>query len=293
MTGKQLSAVAVEDSTREVVGHCSLQCRFPWPVGECGQIVVKQGHQGRSLAVRMGQFLEKEALDAGLICMVSYEVTSHHATQLIAHRAKFSPCGLIFGAMPASLDYQNLIGLVSQRESCMVSLKYLVPPKPARISPPAHHKDMISRIYAGLGRPVIFQSPSKFSGPGGVIVRESKVWETAEILVRWIDEKTPRDIHAHLYELLGRHGIDVIYLEIPMDQSGCGAVCREAEKLGFFFAGIGPSSTGNGEALILQYLKTQLDLSYPRVVTLLGREILAYIIQDRVRVHGLEAKMKG
>jgi hypothetical protein len=71
--------------------------------------------------------------------------------------------------MPASLDYQNLIGLVSQRESCMVSLKYLVPPKPARISPPAHHKDMISRIYTGLGRSVIFQSPSKFSGPGEVI----------------------------------------------------------------------------------------------------------------------------
>ncbi len=111
----------------------------------------------------------------------------------------------------------------------MVSLKYLVPPKPARISPPAHHKDMISRIYAGLGRSVIFQSPSKFSGPGGVIVRESKVWETAEILVRHIGENTPTDIHAHLGELLGRQGIEVIYLEVPLDQSGCGAVSGSRE----------------------------------------------------------------
>ena len=286
MTGKQLSAVAVEDGTGDVVGHCSLQYRFPWPVGECGQIVVKQGHQGRSLAVRMGQFLEKEALGAGLICMVSYEVTSHHATQLIAHRARFSPCGLILGAMPATLDFRNLTGLVSQRESCMVSLKYLVPPKPARISPPAHHKDMISRIYAGLGRPVFFQNPSKLSGPGEVIVRESQVWETAEILVRRIAENTSRDIRSHLGELLGRQGIEVIYLEIPLDQGGEGTVCHEAEKLGFFFAGLGPSSTGNGEALILQYLKTRLDLSYPRVVTPMGREILAYIIQERRRVYG-------
>jgi hypothetical protein len=66
-----------------------------------------------------------------------------------------------------------------------------------------------------------------------------------------------------------------------------------AVKLGFCFAGFGPSSTGNGEALIHQYLKTHLDLSYPRVVTPLGRKILAYIIQVRGWVYRLEAKKKG
>ncbi|GAB6058413.1 hypothetical protein JCM31598_15300 [Desulfonatronum parangueonense] len=284
-SGNQIAAVAVEDRTGEVVGHCSVQRRYPWAAGECGQIVVKRGHQGRSLAVRMGRFLEMEALEAGLVCLVSYEVTSHHATQLIAHRAKFSPCGLILGAMPATLNFQAMAGLVCQRESCMVSLKYLVPPKPVAIRVPDRHKDMIAKIYAGLGKPVVFQSPAMCSGPGETMARISQTWGTADILVRRIGDNTPREINAHLRDILAQGIAEVIYLEIPLDQSGGEMVCREAELAGFFFAGLGPSSTGAGEALILQYLNTQLDLSRPKVVTPLGKEILVYVAQQRWRVH--------
>ncbi|TVQ99373.1 MAG: hypothetical protein EA399_07200 [Desulfovibrionales bacterium] len=284
MSGRHLGAVAVSDRTGEVVGHCSVQCRFPWPVGECGQIMVKRGHQGRSLAVRMGQFLEQEALGIGLRCLVTYEVTSHKATQLIAHRAKFRPCGLILGAMPATLDFRNMTGAVSQRESCMVSMKYLLPPQPATVHVPAHHQDMIARIFAGLGKPVVFQNPSSVAGPGEILVRESQTWETADIVVRRFGENSPRAIRVHLQDLLARGIAEAIYLELPLDQGGGDVVCREAEEAGFFFAGLGPSSTTEGEVLILQYMKPELDLSWLRGGTPMGREILRYVTWEQERV---------
>ncbi len=283
-TGKHLAAVAVADRTGEVVAHCSVQCRYPWAVGECGQIVIKRGHQGRSLGMRMGRFLEQEALGIGLRCLVTYEVTSHPVTQLIAHRARFQPCGLLLGAMPATLEYRTMTGAVSQRESCVVSMKYLVPPQPATVRVPAHHQIMIARMYAGLGKTVAFQPPSSISGPGETVVRESKIWETADILVRRIGENTLQDIHAHLHDLLARDSAEVIYLEIPLDQAGGDIICQEAEKAGFFFAGLGPSSTAEGEALVLQYLNTELDLSRPRVATPMGKDILAYVKQEHQRV---------
>jgi GNAT superfamily N-acetyltransferase len=285
-TGRHLAAVAVAGRTGEVVGHCSVQCRFPWPVGECGQIMVRRGHQGRSLAVRMGQFLEQEALSIGLRCLVTYEVTSHQATQLIVHLARFRPCGLLLGAMPATLDFRTMTGAVSQRESCMTSFKYLVPPQPAAVRVPAHHQDMIARIFAGLEKTVVFQPPSPISGLGEIIIRESQTWETAEILVPRIGENTPQEIRAHLRELLARDIAEVIYLEIPLDQAGGETICQEAEKVGFFFAGLGPSSTSEGEALILQYLNTKLELSCLRVATPMGKEILEYLRQEQRRVGG-------
>jgi len=285
---RHLAAVAVEDGTGTVVGHCSVQRRYSWAVGECGQIVVRRGHQGRCLAVRMGRFLEQESLDAGLRCLVTYEVTSHQATQLIAHRARFRPCGLILGAMPATLNFQTMGGPVSQRESCMVSMKYLVPPRPTAVRVPAHHEDMIGRIFAGLEKAVVLQGPSPLSGSGETLVRESQTWETADIIVRRIGANTFREIQAHLRHLLARQVAEVIYLEIPLDQPGGDILCQEAEMAGFFFAGLGPSSTAKGEALILQYLNTELDLSRLRVVTPMGREILAYVTRehDRARAAG-------
>lgn len=68
-------------------------------------------------------------------------------------------------------------------------------------------------------------------------------------------------------------------LEIPLDQGGVEDACREAEKAGVFFAGLGPGSITQNEVLILQFLKTQLNPSSPKVVTPLGREIHAYILR--------------
>ncbi len=248
--------------------------------------MVKRGHQGRSLAVRMGHFLEQETLGIGLRCLVAYEVTSHQATQLIAQRARFRPCGLLLGAMPATLVFRNMTGAVSQRESCMTSIKYLYPPQPTAVHVPAHHQDMIARIFAGLEKTVVFQPTSPISGLGEIIVRESQIWETADILIRRIGKHTAQELRAHLRDLLARDIAEVVYLEIPPVQAGGETICQEAEKVGFFFAGLGPSSTAEGETLILQYLNTKLDLSCLRVATPMGKEILEYLRQEQRRVGG-------
>ena len=283
-SGRHLAAVAVENRTGTVVGHCSVQCRYPWAVGECGQMMVKRGHQGRSLAVRMGQFLERESLGDGLRCLVSYEVTSHPATQLIAHRARFRPCGLILGAMPATLNFRTMTGTISQRESCMVSMKHLIPAQPATLHVPTHHQHMISQIYAGMEKPVVFQNRSRLSGPGEIDVRLRQTWGSADILVRRIGEDTPERIRSHLREVLASGNAAAIYLELPLHQGDNAVVCREAENAGFFFAGLGPSSCVEGEGLILQYLNTELDLSRLRIATPMGRELLAYVRQEWQRV---------
>lgn len=285
-SGALISMVAVSDLTREVVGHCSAQRCYPGPTAEIGQAVVKRADRGGSISGQIFKGLEQEVIREGVRCLVSHEVSSHPASQIMTHRVGFKPCALALGAMPASLDFKKMAGKVSQRESCFVSMKLLSSSEPAVVCAPSHHRDMVAAIYESMGKPATFQSAPPLSGPGDLSIYMNRAWNTADIQVKRPGDNTLADISRCLGDLLEIGKVDVVYLELPLDQGGIDDLCRGAEeKEGFFFTGLGPSSAAGGrESLFLQYLKTNLDMSHLQIATPMGKEIFAYVALEKQRV---------
>jgi len=282
--GALISVVAIADLTGEVVGHCAVERYSPGTTAGAGQAVVAPAHRGRALMFRMIQVLEQEAGLAGIRRLVGHEVTSHPASQIMSNRSGYRVCGLALGAMPATLDFKNMTGGLPQRESCMVTMRFLAPPEPAVVCAPLHHRAMLERIYASIERPISFQSLPSPEGPGEIVIRANRDWGICDISVRRIGEDTSLEIRRCLRDLCDTGGPAVIYLELPLDQGGIDDICRSAEGAGFFFVGLGPGSVNEGESLYLQYLNTELEMSRLQIATPTGKEICEYVAGERRRV---------
>jgi L-amino acid N-acyltransferase YncA len=280
-----ISMVALSDQTGEVVGHCSVQRYYIGGTVEVGQAVVNPSHRGASLAGLIFKGLVQEAIKEGVCSLVDHEVSSHPASQILANRAGFSPCALALGAMPASLDFKSLSGAVSQRESCVVSMKLLTRPDPSVLCAPSHHQKMLETIYSAMDKPVTFKPAPSSPGPAKVTIQMNRGWNIADIQVKCIGHNALAAIRRCLQDLLEIGQVDVVYLELPLDQGDTTDLCRSVEGDGFFFTGLGPSSvTVGGESLFLQYLNTQLDLSLLQIATPMGRTIFDYVAQERRRL---------
>ncbi len=282
--GTLISVVSVEERTGDIIGHVSALRFNTGTVAEAGQGAVKPAHRGADLFDRMILSMYQEARGAGLQCLLGHAVTSHTASQVIIERTGSKMCGLTLGSMPGTLDFKNMTGVVAQRESCFVSMIFLVPPEPVSICASLHHRDMVARIYAGLNRPVAFRPSSPVSGYGEVSVSTNPSWGTGDIQVRRAGTDIPAQIERCLADLTAK-SLSVIYLELPFDAEGMDEICRAAEDRGFFFAAVGPSSATDGmDSLYLQYLNAGIDLSRIRAASPEARRILEYVAAERQRV---------
>ncbi len=284
-TGRLISVVAVSDATGEIAGYGAVERYDSGTTAESGQDIVAPAHRGRSLMGRMVAFLDEEAIRVGLRRLMGHPVTSHTATQIITERQGWKICGLALGSMPDTLDFKNITGVVAQRESCLVATKFLVPPGPVIVCAPSHHRGMIERIYAEIERPAVFQAFSPISGHGEIAVSTNPSWGTGDIHVRRAGPDTPAAINKCLTDLCTKGSCAVVYLELPFDRAGADEICRTAEDIGFFFAAVGPSSVADGmDSLYLQYLNTELNLSYIQIAAPFAKQIFEYVAKERKRV---------
>ena len=81
-----------------------------------------------------------------------------------------------------------------------------------------------------------------------------------------------------------RGAAQVISLEIPLAQAGAPELCRSVEEIGFFFSGLGPYFKGDGDALLLQLLDTELDISLLQIADPFARELVGYVARERDRI---------
>lgn len=284
-TGGLISVVAVSDVTGQIAGYGAVERYDSGTTAESGQDIVAPAHRGRSLMGKMVAFLDEEAIRAGIRRMMGHPVTSHTATQIITERQGWKICGLALGSMPDTLDFKNITGVVAQRESCLVATKFLVPPEPVIVCAPSHHRGMIERIYAEIGRPAVFQDFPPSSAQGDTAVTTNPSWGTGDIRVRRAGPDTPAAIDKCLTDLCTKGNCAAIYLELPLDRGGADESCRAAEDIGFFFAAVGPSSVADGmDSLYLQYLNTELNLSYIQIAAPFAKQVFEYVAKERRRV---------
>ncbi len=277
--GRLVSVVAV-DPAGEVVGHYALERPHQAVVAEASDAIVRPDHRHQHILEQMRVLLREEAIREGLAGLVGYAVTNHLFTQKAEEHFGAHPCGIALGLWPRT--FHNMAEPLTQRMSFAMYFKFLRPVGPV-VHVATHHQDMIARIYQQYGVAVELIPDAPAAGAGVITLEHEPILETGLIQVRRIGADTVSAVQR-TYQGLCDAGAKTISLELPLCQAGVAALCRSAEDVGFFFSGIGPAFAGDGDALLLQLPREEVDSSLVQIDELFARELLTYVDAERTRI---------
>lgn len=277
--GTLVSCVALDTSGR-VVGHYALERPRHANIAEASDALVEPAHRHHHLMEEMRLVLRAEANRVGLTGLVGYPVTNHLYSQKAEEHFGGHSCGIALGLWPRT--FHNMPEPLPQRMSFVVSFKYLRLPAEAQHVATRHH-EVIARTYEQYGVPVRTSEPAPAVGPTEVALEHEPEVQTGTIHVRRVGDDTPSALREGLEKLCNGFGARTITLELPLAQSGTAEACRAAEELGFYFCGLGPAFAADGDALLLQYLTEDIDLSLLQIDDPFARDLLAYVGQERER----------
>ncbi|HEY2104289.1 MAG TPA: hypothetical protein VGH29_00800, partial [Candidatus Binataceae bacterium] len=160
--GRLVSIVALH-SQHGVVGHSALERPELGPIAETGEAMVMPEHQHHHLLDRMKVALEEQARKLGLAGIFGNAVTHHVFSQRTEERFKGRPTAFFLAASPATAH--RIEGSNPQRVSLLSYFTYLCHPGGTVAHLPEHHREMVGRIYALLGREVEFAAAAAAMGP--------------------------------------------------------------------------------------------------------------------------------
>jgi anti-sigma regulatory factor (Ser/Thr protein kinase) len=282
--GQLISAVAL-DEAGAVVGHAALERPEPTPIAEVGQGVVAPAHRGRKLLERMLEVLDQEGRTLGLLSLYGQPVTSHTRSQQVEEARGSTVCAVSLAHSPGSYTFRGITtATVAQRESLLLWCRHLTPPGTVIVHAPPHHQPILERIYGELGVSIDGRSPGRAGGAGHTRVSFRRAWGYGLIRVDRVGSASAAEVRRALRDLCDAAGAAVVYLELPLDDPGTPALCEAAERLGFFFSGVGVNFAVRGDALRLQYLNCSLDFGLVQVASDISHELLAYVAAERERL---------
>ncbi len=276
-SGTIRSAVAVTN-TNEMAGHFALMFYDYLPV-EMGIAVTKKKFRGHGLARYLGEFLVEEACRMGLKGVHVKGVTVHPFTQKFSQKLGYKDCGFLLAHSPKTLSFKGIADELSQRNSDVVGFKYLQKPEPKNIYLPEHHAEMILKLFANLETPVVTEEPSSglpsnFQTVMNVSINSMR--SLGEIRISQYGKDTIMLLRRELHRLR-KEEVHVVEMFLSLTDPMTPVFVPEIEKLGFFFTGIMPETTG-GDSMILQYLNgVQIEYEDLTIVSDIATELLKYI----------------
>ena len=279
----QLVSVVALDSANEIVGHYALERPDQkLRIAESGEAMVIPEHQHQHLLEKMRILLEQEAGRLGLNGIFGRTVTNHLFSQKAVERFGERPCGVSLGRTPRK--FRNMPEALSQRMSIVFYFKYLRTVESTQIHLPSRHREICREIYGQFGVRFEAQDSQAVTDTGELAIDHHEELQRAVIMVRRVGNDTIDRIRNARRDLCGARQIEVIYLELPLAQSGTPEVCEAVEEDGFFFSGVAPLYGQEGDVLRLQFLNVELDTSVLQIENPFARDLLKYVEQERARV---------
>lgn len=282
-SGQLVSYVAVTEAD-EVVAHIGLLRPAPIPMAEMAVLAVLPAHRGRGLMSTLIKALIDKAKEMGLFGISFNVVTSHTNSQRRLIELGVKPCGLDLGACPPmKFKAMGLDCVPPQRESGLYCFLYLNASPAAVVHVPLRHRDIVGRIYAQFGRSLTPASPEQNAVPGAYKVSFDCELLRGAIRVDRADARQWPEIFRAAVDLAEIAGAQTVSLDLPLAQSDTPLLCERAEAEGFFFVGIWPDGTPDGDMLRLMRLAVSLDFEQIRIHPEFGRVLLSYVKAEMER----------
>jgi len=276
-----LVSIVALDSAGQVIGHYAFERPDLGAVAEASDAIVAVESRHHHLLEAMRPPLREEAKRLGLTGMVGYPVTNHLFSQKADEHFGAHPCGVALGLWPRS--FHNMPEPLPQRMSFVVYFDYVSPASHV-VHVAAPHREIISRIYQqyDISNELCENAPSVETGE--IVLEHEPEVQTGTIRVRRAGADTAAGIRQAREQLCDNCGAKAITLELPLVQPETAEICRAAEADGFFFCGLGLAFAADGDALLMQYLTEDLDLSLVQIENPFAKELLLYIGRERERV---------
>jgi hypothetical protein len=278
---EKLVSVVALNSARQVIGHYALERPDLGAVAEASDAIVAPAYRHHHLFEEMRPPLREEGKHLGLTGLVSYAVTNHPFTQRAEDHFGSRPCGVALGLWPRS--FHNMPEALTQRMSFVIYFDYLTPAAHV-VHAASPHREMISRIYQQYGISHELCDVAQRVETGDVVIEHEPEVQTGTIRVRRAGADTAAALRQACEQLCDGCGAKAITLELPLSQPEIAEVCRAAEEVGFFFSGLGPAFAADGDALLMQFLTEDLDLSLIEIENPFAKDLLAYVGAERERV---------
>jgi anti-sigma regulatory factor (Ser/Thr protein kinase)/GNAT superfamily N-acetyltransferase len=278
-SGDMISFVAVTED-EVFMGHACLL--FQYPEDRCAELTfvfVNPEYRSQGAFGRLLEALFAVESRRPLEGVYAYAVANHPFTQKAVARQGINDCGILLATSPASWKFKGIPGDPDQRISVILSFRYIGTPKKLTLFPPAHHREIVAKLYRNIGADHEYAaaaSAPELSGESEILTGTNQSEGCAEIFVRRYGQDVVREVRRLLrgFCLQQYAAINLFLdLEIPTTYH----ITAEFEKLGFFFSGILPRARV-GDVLILQYLNN-VDVDYSKITAYsdMAKEILAYI----------------
>ena len=279
-TSEMISVVAVTKDN-VFMGHSALL--FQYPDDTCAELTfvfVNVEFRGQGALNRMVDYLFQVPKKRELRGIYAYAVTNHPFTQKSMIKFQINDCGLLLATSPASWKFKGIED-ASQRISVALGFRYMESSVPHNLYAPAHHKEMIARLFNYIGATQNYLVPKSdpalpASGESVIHTGVNELESCAEIFIASYGPEVIRKIRKLLRGYCVQ-GIAAVNLFLRLEDPLTYRMTAEIEKTGFFFAGIMPESR-IGDALILQYLNN-VELDYDKIclVSDMAKDLLNYI----------------
>ena len=277
--GDMISFVAVTEN-EIFMGHACLL--FQYPEDRCAELTfafVNPEFRGQGVLGRLLEALFAAESRRTLEGIYAYAVANHPFTQKANVRRGINDCGILLATSPASWKFKGIPGDPNQRISVVLSFRYIGTPKRLTLYPPAHHREMVAKLYRNIGADHEYAAPADepaLTGESEIITGTNQSEGCAEIFVRHCGKDVVRDVRRLLRGFCLQQ-YAAINLYLSLEEPSTYHLTAEFEKLGFFFGGILPCGR-IGETLILQFLNN-VDLDYTKITAYsdAAKEMLAYI----------------
>ena len=280
-TGELISVVAVCDETNEIMSHSALEFfGEKKELPELGMAFTKPKFRGQGCFNSVGDFLIKYAKEIGISGMFAKAVTTHPFSQKGCLRHGLKECGMLIGFSPTK-KFKKMEEKAGQRESLV--LAYLLLQKSAQpiIYLPAHHKDIIEKIYKNIEVPYILAKPDQkdiqtlCDNQSDIEINVNSSLLIANIRVKKYGKSIIEEVQLRLKELCFKK-IEAINIYLDLCDPYTAIFTERFEKMGFFFAGILP--TKSHQHLILQFLNN-VPIDYSQIITItdFGKILISYV----------------
>ncbi len=278
-SGDMISIVAVTNDD-VFMGHGCMLFQYPEDrSAELTFVFVNPEFRGQGALGRITEALLAAKSRRPLEGAYAYAVANHALTQKSNVRLNIHECGILLATSPASWKFKGIPVDPNQRISVVLSFRYIGTPRKLTLYPPAHHREIVWKLYRSIGAGHEFAAPADRLEPSGeseILTGTSPSEGCAEVFLKKCGENVVREVRRLLRDFCLQH-YSAINLFLSLEDPKTYHLTAELEKLGFFFAGILPGAR-IGDALILQYLNN-VDLDYGKITAYSenAKEILAYI----------------
>jgi len=280
--GTYVSCVA-ETADGELLCHEGMSLTDPGnAVGHSGQAVTMPAARGQHVFTRTKSFLMDWARERGMAGMYSEATAAHPYSQRANVELGAHETGFLLGWIPESVS-NDAAASRRGRQSAALFYTKLNDDHAREVFAPERHCEVVARTLE------LCQLRGTLAEPPATTVlaarSELHVALDADHNLALITAHVPGAdleavVSAERRHLL-HHGLDAVYLDLPLEQPATALVADHLERLGVSYSGIFPNSRCDGDVLRMQSLHgVRVDGAAISVASDHGRELLAYVLGD-------------